>query len=70
MNSYGRTGEHEPDGFFVATGPAIEPGKLAQPVSLLDFAPTICALLDCRFDDGDGRRVDALCSAAVRSRAA
>jgi len=56
-NGYGRTGEHEPDGLFVAAGPGIAAGALGKSVSLLDFAPTVCSLLGCSFEHGDGRPI-------------
>jgi predicted AlkP superfamily phosphohydrolase/phosphomutase len=54
LNGYGRTGEHEPGGFLVSAGPGISAGALTNSVSVLDFAPTICRLLGCSYEDGDG----------------
>jgi predicted AlkP superfamily phosphohydrolase/phosphomutase len=59
-NRYGRTGEHEPSGWFVATHPSLTPGTLDRSVAIVDFAPTICQLLDTRLDDSDGCPIEAL----------
>ncbi len=59
-NSYGRTGEHRPDGFFVARVPGGERGELTQPVSILDLAPTFCAMLDTPPGEVDGTPIEAL----------
>jgi predicted AlkP superfamily phosphohydrolase/phosphomutase len=60
INTFGRTGEHRPEGLFVAVGAGIAPGPLATPVSLMDFAPTIEALLGLTPTPGDGRPIRAL----------
>jgi predicted AlkP superfamily phosphohydrolase/phosphomutase len=53
---YVRSGEHRPRGMFVVRGPGIRPGRLADAVACMDWAPTICALLGVQPDDGlDGR---------------
>jgi predicted AlkP superfamily phosphohydrolase/phosphomutase len=57
INDYVRTGDHRPDGLFVATGPGIRPGHLAGTVSIMDFAPTFCALLGVAMQDVDGRPI-------------
>ncbi len=54
-NTYGRTGEHRRDGFFIAAGAGIPTGPVAGPVSLLDFAPTLAAMLDVPLPGVDGR---------------
>ncbi|MEO8444192.1 MAG: alkaline phosphatase family protein [Gammaproteobacteria bacterium] len=54
-NTYVRTGDHRREGLFMALGPGIRPGKLARTVSIMDFAPTFCALLDTPMPDVDGR---------------
>jgi predicted AlkP superfamily phosphohydrolase/phosphomutase len=56
-NGYGRSGEHEPDGFFVAVGPGTPTAVLSDAVSILDFAPTICRLLGCSYEVGEGTPV-------------
>jgi len=57
VNDYVRTGDHRPDGLFVATGPGIRPGHVADVVSVMDFAPTFCALLGVSMHDVDGRAI-------------
>lgn len=59
-NGYGRAGEHEPGGFFVAAGPEVRSGALTTAVSLFDFAPTICHALGCDLNKGDGKLIDML----------
>jgi len=57
--SYGycRTGEHNPAGMFVATGPAIKPERLDRVVSIMDFAPTFCEAMDVRVEGFDGTAI-------------
>jgi predicted AlkP superfamily phosphohydrolase/phosphomutase len=57
VNRYGRTGEHRPGGFFVAAGPGLPAGRLTRVVSVLDFAPTLLALLGVPAPAGDGRAI-------------
>jgi predicted AlkP superfamily phosphohydrolase/phosphomutase len=52
-----RTGGHRPEGQFIATGPGIAGGRLTEPVNVMDFAPTIAALLGVKLDGVDGRVV-------------
>jgi predicted AlkP superfamily phosphohydrolase/phosphomutase len=59
-NDYGRSGEHRPGGWFVATGPGIVPGTLA-PVSVLDLAPTFARMLGLNMPGCDGSVIPALC---------
>ncbi len=59
-----RTGDHKPDGFFVALGPNIPGGPLKQHVSVMDFAPTIAALLGVSLPKVDGKPISSL---AVRT---
>jgi len=54
INGYGRTGEHLPDGLFICAGPGIAADRRIDPVSILDFHPTICALLGLRAPAVDG----------------
>jgi len=56
-NRYCRTGEHRPDGMFIASGPGLEPGTLGRTVSIVDFAPTITRLLDVDLPDVDGQPI-------------
>lgn len=55
-----RTGDHKDAGLFVAAGPGVAPGRLAAPVSVMDFAPTIGALLGVPLPDVDGVPIPAL----------
>jgi predicted AlkP superfamily phosphohydrolase/phosphomutase len=55
-----RTGDHFPGGMFVATGPGIEAGTLARTVSIMDFAPTFCRMLDVDLPDVDGTPIGEL----------
>lgn len=49
-----RTGDHRPDGFVLARGPARAAGTVARHLEVEDLAPTIAALLDVALDDTDG----------------
>jgi predicted AlkP superfamily phosphohydrolase/phosphomutase len=51
---YCRSGDHTPHGLFIAKGPSIPPGQLDRSVSILDFAPTLTAMLGVRLPDADG----------------
>ncbi len=42
----GRSGNHTPEGFLLAVGPAIKQGSKIESANILDLAPTICALLN------------------------
>ncbi len=50
-----RTGDHRPEGLFCLAGPGIRPGRLGRPLSVLELAPTLCALLGESFDALDAR---------------
>ncbi len=54
VNTYGRTGEHREEGFFLVAGPGIVAGEREEMMSLLDFAPTIAAQLGVTLRDIDG----------------
>jgi predicted AlkP superfamily phosphohydrolase/phosphomutase len=56
-NRYCRTGDHRPEGLFVAVGPGIVGGRLSHAVSVLDFAPTLAALLDVEVPGPDGQPI-------------
>jgi predicted AlkP superfamily phosphohydrolase/phosphomutase len=62
-NRYGRTGDHQPEGLFVAAGPGIGPGRLSRTVSVMDFAPTLTALLDVDVPSLDGQPIRELLAA-------
>ena len=57
---YCRSGEHKPGGLFIAHGPAITPGRLNREVSILDFAPTLSAMLGVELPDKDGKLIPEL----------
>lgn len=59
-NRYARTGEHRPEGFFVAHGAGIGQGRLNRPVSVLDFAPTVCARLGVPLPPCEGEPIGEL----------
>ncbi len=62
-NLYCRSGDHRPEGMFIATGPGIGAGELGRTVSIMDFAPTFCALLDVEMPDVDGMPVEEIAQA-------
>jgi predicted AlkP superfamily phosphohydrolase/phosphomutase len=51
-----RLGEHRDGGFVLARGPGIPPTGPADPIAIVDFAPTVTRLLDVPFA-ADGRAV-------------
>lgn len=55
-----RTGEHTHQGLFIVKGPGIPAQQLPEAVSVLDVAPTICALLGVPLDGVDGTPIPAL----------
>jgi predicted AlkP superfamily phosphohydrolase/phosphomutase len=55
-----RTGDHKAPGFFWCTGPGIRAGRRADAVSVMDFAPTVGALLDVPLANVDGRPITEL----------
>jgi predicted AlkP superfamily phosphohydrolase/phosphomutase len=57
VNQYVRTGDHRPDGLFAAIGPGITPGRVSRTVSIMDFAPTFCALLGAPMPGVDGEPI-------------
>ena len=63
-NSYGRTGEHRPEGMFIAVGPQVSTGEITRPVSILDFAPTFCELLGVALPISDGTAIAELVRAS------
>jgi hypothetical protein len=59
--NYVRSGEHHPNGLFVAKGPGLGQGRIDRPVTCVDFAPTIAALLDVKPDPNiDGTAITEL----------
>jgi len=65
VNTYIRTGDHRPEGLFVATGPGIRAGQLGRTVSTMDFAPTFCALLGTELPDPDGTPIAEIITASA-----
>ena len=55
-----RSGDHKPHGFFWALGKGIQAGCRVTGVSVMDFAPTVGAVLDVRLNDVDGRMIPAI----------
>ncbi|HEY9229086.1 MAG TPA: hypothetical protein VIP11_20715, partial [Gemmatimonadaceae bacterium] len=62
-NHYGRTGEHRPDGFFIAVGPSARSGRLSRAVSILDFAPTFTKQFGIAREESDGEPIPELLEA-------
>jgi hypothetical protein len=58
-----RTGDHRPQGMFLASGPSILPRQLNDFTSVNDFAPTIASLLGKSLSDTDGAPIAALARA-------
>jgi predicted AlkP superfamily phosphohydrolase/phosphomutase len=65
-NRYCRTGDHRPEGLFIATGPGLTSGRLSQTVSVLDFAPTLTACLGVDLPISDGQLIPELLAARPR----
>jgi predicted AlkP superfamily phosphohydrolase/phosphomutase len=63
-----RSGDHRPQGLFLATGPGLTPDRVSAPVSVMDFGPTIAELLGVELGDVDGRPIPALLSAVPAAR--
>ncbi len=59
-NTWRRTGEHVPTGMFVCAGPRVAAVLEAQSVSVLDFYPTLCRLMDIPQPDVDGDVIPAM----------
>lgn len=59
-NTYGRTGEHVPTGIFTLAGPGVPAARRDEPVSVVDFHPTICRLLGLADPGVDGTAVPEL----------
>ena len=58
-----RSGDHRPQGAFWATGPDIVGHALTAPVSVMDFAPTLGALLGVRLPGLDGCPIEGVAPA-------
>ncbi len=57
VNDYCRSGEHRPDGMFIAAAPWLAPGTFDREVSLLDLAPTIAALGGAELPGCEGKPI-------------
>ena len=68
VNDYARTGEHRPGGWMVAAGPGIAAGILDRTVTMLDLAPTACAMLGVELDHVDGRPIPELARVPAEDR--
>jgi predicted AlkP superfamily phosphohydrolase/phosphomutase len=55
-----RTGDHKPEGLFWVTGPGVPANATTAPVSVMDFAPTVGALLGVPMPDVDGTVIRAI----------
>ncbi|HSA71576.1 MAG TPA: alkaline phosphatase family protein [Burkholderiales bacterium] len=64
-NAWGRTGEHVPTGSFVFVGPGVPATRLEAPVSVVDFHPTICALMGLPDPSVDGAVIPELVAPCV-----
>jgi predicted AlkP superfamily phosphohydrolase/phosphomutase len=54
-----RSGDHRPDGMFLAAGPHIQPGRLARTPGLIDLAPTALYLAGLPIPESmDGQVID------------
>lgn len=49
-----RTGDHNDRGLVIVRGSGIAAGRRPAPISLMDVAPTLCALLGTELPDADG----------------
>ncbi len=58
-----RTGDHNAECLFVASGPTIPPGRLEHPVSIFDIAPSILHLLGMEFPKAEGKVIPGLVAA-------
>ena len=55
--TYCRTGDHRPEGLFIAYGAGINPGNLGRTVSIMDFAPTFLKLFGLVNPGLDGKPI-------------
>jgi predicted AlkP superfamily phosphohydrolase/phosphomutase len=60
-----RTGDHREAGLWIAAGPAVAPGRQTEPVSVMDFAPTVGQLLGVPLPDLDGQPIPALAASRL-----
>ena len=57
VNTYGRSGEHRPDGLLIASGPGISAGTFEQPPAVVDLAPTWASSLGVELENADGKPI-------------
>ena len=57
VNTYCRTGDHRPEGFFIAIGPGIMAGHMGRIVSIMDFAPTFTNLFGIKMPGINGKPI-------------
>jgi predicted AlkP superfamily phosphohydrolase/phosphomutase len=60
INRSCRSGDHRRDGLFVAVAPGLGSERLAFPVSIMDFAPTLTRLLGVELVGVAGRPISRL----------
>ena len=53
-----RTGDHTPNGLFMASSPGLAAGHRNRAVSILDLAPTVASLLDMTLNDVEGTPIE------------
>lgn len=58
-----RTGDHRPDGLIMFQGPSIRPGRIEQPVSVMDIAPTLASLAGVELRGVEGKPIRSIFSA-------
>ncbi len=58
-----RTGDHRPDGLFVALGTSVPSARMNKKVPVIDFAPTLASLVGADPESFSGRPIPTLCSA-------
>jgi predicted AlkP superfamily phosphohydrolase/phosphomutase len=63
VNSYCRTGDHRPEGLFIACGPGIRAGQMERTVSIMDFASTFAELLGVKLTQTDGKPITEILTA-------
>jgi predicted AlkP superfamily phosphohydrolase/phosphomutase len=68
VNRYCRTGDHRRDGMFIALSPRLRPGRLERTISIMDFAPTFCAMLGATLPGADGEVIHELVGGDLMQR--
>ncbi len=65
QNHHCRTGDHRPEGLFIALGPGLPAGEIGRAVSILDFAPTIARLLEVELPETEGHVIAEITEAVL-----